>query len=391
MSKGGNTLIFLFAASILQKEEYINLLSLYSLEGLFIIISPFYYTDVLFKLRDKYSFLEINKEISKLIILYGVILLSLLLVFSSFVFNFYGFKSYILLISIVIILIGRLSFQAKSVNNQIDENHNKAVMLKALPFFSSFVFGLLGFLFSENKIAGFFIGRALSFIVISIKRRYFRFTSFDYNINFSLLADILKRAINLIVLGLGGWFLGYGMLNILKFNYNEDVNFKIGLILNLWSLFLLFANGINGVYMPKFRKLYKINTKSADKLFQKTLIIYFSILAISIIFYFVINLIPIDSSLFDFKDYINIFPYVLLIFFAQIFQYVSIPYFVVKDEFKKLAIVGLITNIISFTLIFTHHFYQDFISINVISIIIICYCIRSLPIYFLRKKNLSFK
>lgn len=50
LSKGGNTLIFLFAASMLSSKDYVNLLAVYSLEGLFITLAPTYYTDVLFKI-----------------------------------------------------------------------------------------------------------------------------------------------------------------------------------------------------------------------------------------------------------------------------------------------------------------------------------------------------
>ena len=389
LSKGGNTLIFLIAASLLAKNEYVNLLSLFSLEGLFIIISPFYYTDVLFKLRDKYSFKDINRLSSKLIFFYCIILALIIAVFSSFIFKMYGFDSYITLFSIIFIVGARLIFQVQSVNFQIDENHKRAVRLKAIPFLASFFVGLVGFLLFENKIAGFFIGRSLGFLLISVKSIYAFFLNFNFEIDTNFIKDFLKRASNLIIIGLGGWFLGYGMLNILKYYYNDDVNYQIGLMLNMWSLFLLLANGINGVYFPEFRKKYNINIKSADKLFNQTFILYMGILTLCIIGLLFLNLISIQSSFFkllQLHTYLHIIPFVLCIFFAQIFQYVSVPYYIVKDKFRNLSIIGLITNVISIFLIFTHHLYEHLVSLEILYVIILCYIIRSLPVYIYRKK-----
>ncbi|WP_428741980.1 hypothetical protein [Tenacibaculum sp.] len=389
LSKGGNTLIFLLSATILSKDEYVNLLLLFSLEGLFIILSPLYYTDVLYKLRDEYSFSRIKDNTFKIVLIYGLLLFLVFFLFQNPIKEFYNVDNFVVIVSIIFIVIFRLTFQIQSVNYQISEDHNNAIKNKAYPFLSSFVLGLFFFIFFNDKILGFFLGRFTGFLLMFMlsSRRFI--IEFNLNFDYNFLLDFIKRAVNLIVIGLGGWFLGYGMLNILKEFYSQEINFNVGLMLNLWSILLLVANGINGVYFPAFRKEYLNNKAGVKVLFNKVLYLYlFVLLVILILFLFFKDLTTINFFGYSVavNSYLNIIPFVLLIFLAQIFQYVSMPYYIVQDEFKKLSFIGIVTNFISILAIFTHHFYSNYIMIDIIWIIILSYYIKSMPIYLLKNK-----
>lgn len=387
LAKGGNVLIFLISSLILPSEKYLQLLTLFSLEGLAVVLSPFYYTDVLFKLRDKYSFNEVESNLSTFILFYALFLIVVFTSFSSHIFSFYDFHNYLLLYSLIGVTIFRLLFQQKSVNYQINESHKQAIKLKVIPFFVSFVGGCIGFFFATDRIIGFFVGRLVGFFLLFLLSKVFFLSNPMTKISFTFFYDFFKRSSVLILSGLGGWFLSYGMLNILKQFYDTEINHEIGLILNLWSLLLLLANGINGTYYPNFRKKYNLDSALGEKVFMNALYLYLIIFVFCVVSAFLIYHVFGNNFLAGFSIYFNVLPYVFLIFFAQIFQYLSIPYFIVKDRFTKLSSIGVITAAISIFLIYSHHWYESFVQISIIHIIIFCYYVRSLPIYVFRKSN----
>lgn len=386
ISKGGNTLIFLLASSILTKVEYVNLLSLFSLEGLLIILSPFYYTDVLYKLRDNFSSDTIKNNSAKVIFLYSILLLILGFLFFSFLKDLYSVSSFEVVFYIVLIVLFRLFYQVESVNNQIEEEHKRAIKLKAIPFLLSSVLGIIFFISFDDKIVSFFLGRSVGFVIAFIFD-FFRgtFRGINFVFNYDFLKGFFRRSFNLIIVGIGGWFLGYGMLNVLKNYYSTDVNYEIGLMLNIWSVFLLLANGINGVYLPMFRKLYIESVRRANKLFNKVFALYLGIIIMSFVFFVFLRNIPVLSN--EYKIYLNVFSYVIFIFLAQVLQYLSIPYFIVQDRFKTIAQISFLTNLVSVVLIYFHHFYENIFSVEIIRIIVFCYYIRSLPLFLLRNNK----
>ena len=388
LSRGGNSLIFLFAASLLVKTDYINLLALFSLEGLFVIFSPLYYSEVLYKVRDKYNSITVNNSVFLLTIIYLCVLSLIILFFSNFLTNYYSSPLFIFIL-IAFNSSARIIFQNKSVNNQVDEHHKNAIQDKALPFFASFIFGLIGFLSFEDKIAGFFIGRSIGyFLVIALY-----FTNIKNNIRITLdidvsfLRDYFSRTSLLILRGIATWFLGYGILNLLKGWYPVDTNHQIGLILNIWNVFLLIANGINAIYLPAFRKAFLKLDKSENRIYRKITAGYFSILLVSVFVFFVFKIDYLQKviSFLSLESYYNQIPYVLMIYMAQIFQYISMPYFLVYDRFKMLAVIGIATSLISLLMIVFHYYFEIDFLISIVSLFVITYYIRSLPLFLYQK------
>lgn len=386
LSKGGNTLIFLFAASMLSSKDYVNLLAVYSLEGLFITLAPTYYTDVLFKIRDSYTTIKVQENVSFVSLIFSILSLVLIFVFKGNLERMY-FAPVLLFVCIIVIVNIRLFFQNETVNLQIDENHRLAIKYKAIPFFVSFLLSFFGFLYHPNKLFGFFIGRTIGFIISFIVYMFFvkksKYSLVIKTIDFQLLKKYFSRCIPLMIQGLTMWFMGYGSLNLFKFWYPIEVSHRIALVINLWSVVLLFANGINAVYYPKFRIAYQKSRSAAKSTYYKSIVVYLSLL-ISFLFLYLFLYTSFSQSLiakFNIVNHFNAIPYVLLIFIAQIFQYVSVPYFYVLDKFKSLAVTNIITSVIAIFLMYIHYYYKiDFISIYIV--FISGYYIKSLSLFF---------
>jgi O-antigen/teichoic acid export membrane protein len=376
LSRGGNTLIFLLAASLLPKTDYVNLLALFSVEGLFINLSPIYYSEVLYKLRDKYDHNVVNQNILISTFIYFLILVVVVFILQNFLQSFYHTSLWIILL-IVFNTTARLIFQNRSVNNQVDENHRNAIKDKAIPFFVSFVFGLLGFIILNDKILGFFAGRAAGYFVTIFVYFSFSKNKIDSKIqlNTSFLKDYFSRSSLLVLKGLAGWGLGYGMLNFLKAYYPEDVNYNVGLMLNVWSAFLLLANGINAVYIPAYRKAFNKGKKFAKMTYNTTLMTYFTILIISLSMYLILKIDIFQNLInqFSLSNYYNVVPYVLLIFLAQIFQYISMPVFYVHDKFRAIAYFSIIAGFIGIFVIITPQLLFTEINAPIIFIVVLSY------------------
>lgn len=392
LSKGGNTLIFLVSASILSSSEYVNFLALYSLEGLFIIFSPLYYTDVLYKIRDSYSSRIVDNNISFISTLYFSILLIIVVLFQNFLTSFYNSSLWIFLF-IVLNTVFRILFQNKSVNHQVDEDHSNAIKDKAFPFFVSFILGLALFYYMEDKILGFFAGRAMGYSLVFIYYEMFNNNniSFKPKINIDFLKNYGSRVAFLVLNGFAAWFLGYGVLNILKLWYPDSINQQVGIILNLWSVFLMLSNGINSVYIPAFRKKYLESIESALMLYKKIKNVYISILFSLILFYFFTKITAIRDLLFTFGlfRYTDMIPYVIGIFAAQILQYICLPYYLVNDKFKEMAIIGIVGSLISILLIISHHLLLEYIAFTIYFIIVLGYYLRTVPLFLYKNKFLS--
>lgn len=177
------------------------------------------------------------------------------------------------------------------------------------------------------------------------------------------------------------------LLNLLKGWYPVDTNHQIGLILNIWNVFLLIANGINAIYLPAFRKAFLKLDKSENRIYRKITAGYFSILLVSVFVFFVFKIDYLQKviSFLSLESYYNQIPYVLMIYMAQIFQYISMPYFLVYDRFKMLAVIGIATSLISLLMIVFHYYFEIDFLISIVSLFVITYYIRSLPLFLYQK------
>lgn len=389
LSKGGTTLIFLFSASYLSASEYVNLLSLYSLEGLFITLSPSYYTDVLFKIRDNFSSTEAQKNIFAVSLIIFAISLVCIFLFQSQLVDFYS-SSLLVFVSIIFIVFLRLYFQNVSVNFQIDENHKTAIIYKALPFFLSFLFSLLGFIYFENyRIQGFFVGRMLgfgvSYVIYIFVSRQFVFLNSQFSFNTKFLREFLPKSLALTIQGIAVWFMGYGSLNLYRHWFSVDINQQIALILNIWSVFLLFSNGINSVFYPKFRVAFNQNFTTAKQLYNKYSVLYFILWLTFVILYFISFIFEDFVVEFRLEKYFQVMPYVLFIFFAQIFQYISVPFYYSFDKFRHLAFINIVASVAALFIMFLHYYLSSNISVYLVlsfGYFIKSFCLFIVSIYF---------
>jgi hypothetical protein len=394
LSRGGNTLIFFIGASLLSKQDYLNLLTLFSLETLILNFCPFFYNEIYYKLIDLFEKTKLIYNIFYYSIIYTLILVLIYFIFIKSI-NIYLDSNFLIILSIIVSSFIRIIYQNKSTFFQIDEHHKKAIKNKALPFFISFIGGLIGFFVFKDKITFFFVGRTIGLLILVLFENDFfpkrEIILGKFKLDKLILLSILKRSFLMIVKGVTAWALGYGLISILKNNYPENTVFSIGLILNLWTLFLLISNGINSVYVPKFRNLF-LNNGNFKQLENSTLKQYFLIVLICLAFY-VILLYPASKNLVikipNLKQYYDIFHYVILIFIAQIFQFISTPYYYVYDKFNIQSSISIITSIISICFVYFYGYLYINKFLSIIDVIIAGYFIRSIPQYIYSAKKLK--
>ena len=213
------------------------------------------------------------------------------------------------------------------------------------------------------------------------------------NIDRDIFKDYLSRSSFLIIKGVFGWILGYGILNFMKGWYSVEVNYQIGLILTLWSAFLLISNGINAVYVPSFRKAFLRGKYEEKKIYRRTLFNFLAVLIFALIIYLIFTATYFQEILknFGWQLYFDNIYYVLLIFTAQIFQYISTPYFLVYDKFKLLSIIGVLTSILSMLCIIIHYLFKLENIVSVVLIFVFTYYLRSVPLFIYQKFYLNNK
>ena len=356
LSKGGSYLLLLIIASAISDDLYIKILILMSFEAIITMLYFSYNSSVLYALKDNkielYFNYSLKSSITQIIIFY-IIYLS----FKDFIDSYFEYN----LSFLIIVLLGNgflvNIIRQYSVLFQLELKHSKAIFYKSIPFFVSFLFTLILFFLLDDKIMAFFLGKFVGLLLFLLYIFYnekgflikhkFSWTTFNFFFNrvkYSSLVAIL------------GWASGLGFLNFVKFySKNERDLLVLGLILNLFVILQMVANGINQVYAPKLKVIYLESKQKGISYLKKTHLVYF-FLSVSLVVLVSITLIWKDLLIYYFKNIEVIFDngnlyVVIMIFFISSFWWVASPFFMILDLFKTFFKLNVSLNIIAWLLI----------------------------------------
>lgn len=353
LSKGGSQLILLYVAYSLPSTTYLIFMLLISFETFLPILYVSNYNEVLYTIKDKYLQSNIYSTILTTTFLSCILFLFIILLTKPYLYQYFEYKTLLTYLVIPINVFFFIFFKFLSLYQQLHGDHGKAIYLKSMPFFLSFLGALTGVLSLEDPITGFFVGKTIgyffAFLHLQLRQNLFLV---NFKIDTIFLTEYLKRSKFLFFITLFGWLGSYGLLNIGKMLSTHEKVVEYGYMINLFSIFLMIANGINQVYSPKIRQLYSNNKDEAYNFSRKILVVYFFIAALAYLAYQSILYINNELNILDAKslDIFTVLPYAILVFWIGSFKYVSDVYIYITDSYKKFTVLFLFVEIFSLSL-----------------------------------------
>jgi hypothetical protein len=359
LAKGGNQVLLLCVAALIGSDLYMKMILLISLQVIIMLLYIPNYTDVLYAI-------DINKERrnykSSLLIfslMQYCIYLLLYFVFRARFYDFYGYTNDLLIF--IILGIGILSCMIRfdSVDYQLRGKHSEAILYRSMPFGISFIASLVFFLLGEDKILSFFTGQftgLLAFYCYSLlKNREIRINSFKLD----LILNYGKRAKYSFLVAILGWSGGLGFLNFAKL-FSESANdlIQIGYAVNVFTIFLLLGYGIDQVFVPKLKLIYKESLIRARALSKKVHVLYIVICFLGFLAYIGMKYLVIENDYFEnvavIKQVADVFgatPIALFVFLLSSFHWVSTPFYQIADIYQEYFKLNLIAYMIPWLII----------------------------------------
>jgi O-antigen/teichoic acid export membrane protein len=352
LSKGGNHVLLLFIASIIDPSIYLTIMLLISFETLLPIFVISSYNEVLYSIKDKFEKKNIFSTVMTVTTVMSVFYLISVIILKTYLYEYFSYDNLFVYIAIAVNIFFFVYFRFISIFYQLEENHSWAIYLKSLPFFLSFVGVLFGVLLFEDKVFGFFMGKlagyCVAFLIFTMRNQIF---SLNFHIDIKFLEQYIKRTKFLVLLGVFGWLSGYGFLNIIKYFGTEEETIMLGYMLNFYMVLLLIGNGINQVYNSRLRVIFKNDIHESIKFSIKTILIYWFISFII----FLLTLI--------FMQYFLTYSYSIalaqILFFILSFYYVSNVYIYLFDKYKVYTYLSISVDAIIFVGIFLSNLYFD--------------------------------
>lgn len=329
---------------------------LISFEALITMLYLSYYADILYSFRKNRSKQAIANALDTSFLQY-LILVVTYLIFREKINAYFNYNLDLLIY--ILCANGLISniIRFYSVSFQIELKHTKAILFKSIPFFSSFVCSVVLFFLMNDKVLAFFLGKFIGmlffFIYILIKEKgyklFFSFNKYYFGLTF-------KRAKYSFVISFLGWSSNLGFLNFAKVYSNSSTDILLlGIMLNLFTLLLLFSNGINQVYVPQLR--IKLSTSFSVGNNYSTRV-HFIYIILSIIFACLITIVlffrnQLMSYLPNLGEIFNggYLYLIALLFFINSFHWIATPYLMILDKYKNYFYVIVILNLISWILI----------------------------------------
>jgi len=353
LSKGGSQLILLYVAYSLPSTTYLIFMLLISLETFLPILYVSNYNEVLYTIKDRYSQSNIYSTILTITFLSCILFLFIILLTKSYLYQYFEYEILLTYLAIPINVFFFIFFKFLSLYQQLDGDHGKAIYFKSMPFFFSFLGALAGVLSLDDPVVGFFVGKTIgyffAFLYLQLKQNLF---FVDFRIDGTFLKEYLNRSKFLVSITLFGWLGSYGLLNIGKIVSTHEKVVEYGYMINLFSIFLMLANGINQVYSPKVKQLYSDNRGAAYSFSKKILLVYFFIAVCAYFTYQLILYINNDLNILDTKslDIFTVMPYAILVFWIGSFKYISDVYIYITDTYKKFTKSLFVIEIFSLSL-----------------------------------------
>ncbi len=345
ISRGVPQIILLVLAVKLQKSEFAVFTLLYGLESLLVILLPSNYVELLYKLKNEKNGKDIAHTIFS--VNFVVVLLIILgtLLCHNWVFQFYNYSNIYVYIAIALSAFVNSYMRFCRTQYQLDFRHNDAIK-NMLYSFSSANIGIILFLFLfDDKIMAFFVGKAIGFLL------YFGFYGLKEEIRFfvstHLLVEYIKRMKYLFLFAVYSWFFGYGFSYIVKIVGTPNDVANIGYVITFSMPFLLLANGINQVYVPKVKSLVEKDFKKAKLFSSKILALYATIFVGVVVLLWLID--DLGYSLIEKFNHLVAISAVVFLFSSL--KYVYDIYLYVFDLFKKYVLGTVVAETITLAFI----------------------------------------
>lgn len=356
LSKGGSQILLIIIASLISKELYLTIMLLISFEALITMLYLSYYADILYSFRKNRSKQAIANALDTSLIQYTIFII-IFLIFKEQINAYFNYN----LNTLIFLILGNglISNIVRfySVSFQIELKHYKAIKFKSIPFFSSFILSLFLFFLMQDKVLAFFLGKFIGmliffiYVLISEKGYKLIFTSNKYYFGLTF-----KRAKYSFVIALLGWGANLGFLNFAKiYSSSTSQVVLLGLLLNLFTLLLLFSNGINQVYVPELKQKLSFSLSAGETYSKKVhnvyimLSILFAVLVTIVLLFkeYFMELIPNVKDIFS-GGYLYL---TALLFFINSFHWVAAPYLMIMDKYKNYFNIIWVLNAIAWLLI----------------------------------------
>ncbi len=378
VSRGIPQLVLMTLAFIITKQEFAILILLYGLESLIVILLPSNYIEVLYKINNDNNNAKIINSIFTFNLMIIMLILIIYLIFSGYIHSFFNYDYTLVFICIIISAFVNSFMRFYRVQLQLLLKHNSALKSMIFSFGFSNLFMIIGILIFEDKILGFFMGKAIGFILYLIYLIYID----DLKILFSkfVFYYFIIRVRYLLLFAIYSWLFGYGFTYMINLFGSLDDVANIGYLITFSMPFLLLANGINQVYNPKIRNLIKINLLDAFT-FSKQVMLYYFIISFSLfLIIYVISFINIEIV----SKYIVYFIISSIIFLFSTYKYIYEIYLYVNDMFKPYILTTIFIETLALVLILSIYKIWNYNIIYLYPILIlsrnitICYFIKTI-------------
>lgn len=344
LSKGGPHLFLLIISSNLSNDLYNQIMLLVALEGFLALFYLGFYSNLLFTLKNKLSSEGILNSVNTSNLIVFITLMVIVFLAQKWIIDYYDYDNIWVYLFVVINSLCFVTFRFNVVFLQIEENHKKSLIIKSTPFLLAFIFSVICTLSFNDKLLGFFFGKVIGFVLAGILLKFTNVLVFNFKFQSDsfIIKEFLSRGKYLVVINFFGWLSGYGFLYFARIFWEDTT--VLGNMLNVFTLLLLIANGVNQVYTPKLKKVFELNKNKGLKLSYKILLVFVGISIVFATIGFVGQFL--SFGLFYDKIISNI-PFAAAVFASMSLHYVFTPYFLLEDNYKNYLFYSVISYLLA--------------------------------------------
>jgi hypothetical protein len=344
LSKGGPHLFLLIISSSLSSDLYDQMMLLVALEGFLALFYLGFYTNLLFTLKNKLDSVGILNSVNTSNLIVFFILSIIVFLGQKWIIDYYNYDNIWVYLFVVINSLCFVTFRFNVVFLQIEENHKKSLIIKSTPFLVAFIFSVICTILFSDKLLGFFFGKVIGFVLSGILLKVTNVLEFNFKFKSDavIVKEFLSRGKYLVLINFFGWLSGYGFLYFARVFWENTT--VLGNMLNVFTLLLLIANGVNQVYTPKLKKVFELNKNKGLKLSYKILLVF---IGISMVFAAIgFGGQFLSFGLFYDKIVSNV-PFATAVFASMSLHYVFTPYFLLEDNYKSYLFYSVVSYLLA--------------------------------------------
>jgi len=356
LSKGAIYLLFLYFNIFSNKFDYIALISIFSLEILYTIITPSYYAEGFFtiKWKNKKNNLYINSIKRSFIYFLLFTFISIVLWFNSKIYTISLFE--LLLLNFVVF--GNVLNRIITIYLQSINKHKESLLFKTIaPLLSAILIFCLNF-FIKNLVFSYLLGK---FIAHLISLFYYKFIVHLILNNLesekSVVIDKLDSdsfMLTSLLIGLLGWVSGVGFFKLVGLvSNNSNEIFNIATAINYIAFLQFSVSGTNQLYFSNLNsEIFKLGRHTLHIQLKNLYKFLF-------VFVFIFIIILFVNQYFYKFNFVKPFFLALVIFSINIFSYTINPIFYICNKLIYLLSIQIIFFLI-FCIIFIFIYFMKF-------------------------------